>query len=328
MTDPNTDPVEDVDEIDPEPETDSDEIVEIESTEEEDSTDDDEEEGADPDSPDLTAGIPVTVLDEIPNLIVREMLQNIAILVNTYTTAHAVQTGQHSDSFIGWLSNLRAEGLTDEEKSAPQLQAITALHDWLWTDASPAQLLSIRPMLDEMLLDVNRALMNRQQGIKDTERAKRIDLKAARADLVDKIDGIRATARSNILPGFTEDLILGLPEIVIKAKKNSPDGVYAFPSAPKVMSADTEKKKNGGHSFRQHNTQVRILVNGKLYSNHPATLGAAVTYYLHKSVKDAGKLFEDWKSGASWTDTKTGDVYTWCFQEDAPSAVDFENGNS
>jgi hypothetical protein len=313
MTDPIEDPAE-IEDLDPaeEEEQEGEEIEEEEDTEE-----------VDPDSPDLTAHLPVTVIeakDEAGKFIfpefIRQMLTNLVNLVLAYTTAHAVQTGQHSESFIAWRSNLPS--MTEEEKSAEEFTITTKLHNWLWTDASAPQLVALKDMLDEMMLDTNRALINRQNSIKDAERGEKVDLKVARKSLTDTIDGTRATAKSNILPGFTEDLILGLPEITIKRRVNSPEGVYGFPSAPKVMSEATEKKKNGGQTFRSHNTRVRILVDGKLLPDHPGTLGGATSYYLHKDVKEAGKIFEDWKTGSSWTDEKTGTVYTWCYEQDAP----------
>jgi hypothetical protein len=322
MTDPEegTESIDDVDEID-EIEDSEDEITEEESSEE----DSEEEEEIDPNAEDLTSHLPVTIIDAVDEngapLIppwIQGTLTGIVQAIRDYNSAHAAQTGQHSESFIAWRSNLPE--MTDDEKSAKELSTMTDLHNWLWTDATPAQLVAIRPMLDEMMLDVNRALMNRQHDVKMAERPAKIDLAEARETLINGIKGARDMAKQGFLQGLTEDMILGLPEIKIVPRKGT-NGVYGFPSAPKVMSAATEKKKNGGKDFRQHNTQVRILVNGILYSNHPATLGGAATWFLHKSVKDAGKIFEAWKSGASWTD-KSGNVFTWCYQQDAPPASD------
>src|SRR4029077_5867038 len=116
------------------------------------------------------------------NSVVQTTLVNVRTMVTDYLTAHESQTGTASADFVAWgamVQKIPAEELGDEH-----FEMLAELADWLWTTASPAQLLHVRPMLSEMLSDSNRALSNHFRGTMiNSEKSPEIDLSAAREAL-------------------------------------------------------------------------------------------------------------------------------------------------
>lgn len=247
------------------------------------------------------------------NSVVQTTLVNVRTMVTDYLTAHENQTGTASADFVAWRA--RVPKITAEELADEHFEMLAELADWLWTTASPAQLLHVRPMLSEMLSDSNRALSNHFRGTMiNADKPAEIDLSAAREALCGQVDGVRGLAKSGVFPGLSEDWVLRIKGVEIGERKGSESGVYKFPRAPKTVSAEAEKKKNGGQSFRTQNTRVRLYRNGELPTDFPATLGEACKLYFKCSVQDAAKFFDGWAHGATYT-TSDGTVWSWVLTE-------------
>jgi hypothetical protein len=216
-----------------------------------------------------------------------------------YRAQHAAQTAESESvdyllwkSIIGPMSDEESEAMPDSE----------TLANFLWEDATAAQLLHAVSVLDEMRDTVNRRmrmLYNASRGVEEAP-TETVDLSAMRAKLIIVLDSTLVNIEAGMFEGMTEDMIYGLPSIGPKIEQDRvlKDGskalVWNFDKAPRSKS--DAPKSNGGKSLRRNNTTVRILINGADPQDYPESneLGDACGKYLKCSVQDAAKLFNDW----------------------------------